>query len=50
MLNLAELWGGRLDGLSSCLHVKRFREDKRERSLSADEFNRLGRILYQTYN
>ena len=45
MFNLAELWGLRPDGSNPCLHVKRFREDKRERFLSADEFNRLGRVL-----
>ena len=45
MFNLAELWGLRPDGSNPCLHVKRFREDKRERFLIADEFNRLGRVL-----
>ena len=45
MFILAELWGWRPDGSNPCLHVKRYKEDKRERFLSADEFNRLGRVL-----
>ncbi len=45
MFNLAELWGLRPDGSNPCLHVKRFREDKRERFLNAEEFSRLGRVL-----
>ena len=45
MFNLAELWGLRTDGSNPCLHVKRYKEEKRERFLSADEFNRLGRVL-----
>ena len=43
--NLAELWNRRSDGSPPCLRVKRFREEKRERFLTADEFNRLGRVL-----
>ena len=35
----------RPDGSTPCLHVKRYKKDKRERFLSADEFNRLGRVL-----
>ena len=45
MFNLAELWGLRTDGSNPCLHVKRYKEEKRERFLSVDEFNRLGRVL-----
>ena len=45
MFNLAELQGLCPDGSNPCLHVKRFREDKRERFLSSEEFNRLGRVL-----
>ncbi len=45
MFNLAEIWGLRTDGSNPCLHVKRYKEEKRERFLSADEFNRLGRVL-----
>ena len=45
MFNLAELWGMRPDGSNPCLHVKRYKEDKRERFLSPEEFRRLGRVL-----
>ena len=45
MFNLAELWGLRPDGSNPCLHVKRYKEEKRERFLSAEEFTRLGRVL-----
>ena len=43
MFNLAELWGLRPDGSNPCLHVKRYKEEQRERFLSAAEFQRLGR-------
>ena len=45
MFNLAEMWGLRPDGSNPCLHVKRFKEEKRERFLSAQEFQRLGKVL-----
>ena len=45
MFNLAELWGLRPDGSNPCLHVKRYREEPRERFLNQDEFARLGRVL-----
>ena len=45
MFNLAELWGLRPDGSNPCLHVKRYKEKKRERFLSVEEFQRLGRVL-----
>ena len=45
MFNLAELWGLRPDGSNPCLHVKRYKEEPRERFLSQDEFVRLGRVL-----
>ena len=45
MFNLAELWGLRPDGSNPCLHVKRYREEPRERFLSQDEFARLGHVL-----
>ena len=45
MFNLAEMWGLRPDGSNPCLHVKRFKEEKRERYLSAEEFQRLGKVL-----
>ena len=45
MFNLAELWGLRPDGSNPCRHVKRFREEKRERFLSDAEYRRLGDVL-----
>ena len=45
MFNLAELWGLRPDGSNPCLHVKRFKEEARERFLTQEEFTRLGRVL-----
>ena len=45
MFNLAELWGLRPDGSNPCLHVKRYKEEKRERFLSAEEFTRLCQVL-----
>ena len=45
MFNMAEVWGLRPDGSNPCLHVKRYREEKRERFLSAGECSRLGRVL-----
>ena len=48
MFSLAEMWGFRPDGSNPCLHVKRYREEKRERFLSAEEFARLGRVLDET--
>ena len=45
MFNLAELWGWCPDGSNPCLHVKHYKEEKRERFLNTEEFNRLGRVL-----
>ena len=45
MFNLAELWELRPDGSNPCRHVKRFKEEKRERFLSDDEYQRLGSAL-----
>lgn len=45
MLNLAEKWGLRPDGSNPCRHVEKFKEKKRERYLSQDEFRRLARAL-----
>ena len=45
MFNLAELWGLRPDGSNPCRHVKKFKEEKRERYLSVDELGRLGEVL-----
>ena len=47
MFNLAELWGLRPDGSNPCRHIKRFKEQKRERFLSADELGRLGEVLVE---
>ncbi len=45
MFNMAEVWGLRTDGSNPCLHIKRLKEEKRERFLSAEEFRRLGAVL-----
>ena len=45
MFNLAELWDLRPDGSNPCRHVRRFREEKRERFLSDVEYQRLGEAL-----
>lgn len=45
MFSLAELWGLRSDGSNPCRHVKRFREQKRERFFSQDELVSLGQEL-----
>ncbi len=45
MFNMAEVWGLRPDASNPCLHVKRFKEEMRERFLSAEEFQRLGAVL-----
>jgi integrase len=45
MMNLAEAWGLRLDGSNPVRHVKKYREDKRERYLNRDELQRLGVAL-----
>lgn len=44
-MNLAEGWGMRPDGSNPCRHVKKYREQKRERFLSAQELARLGEAL-----
>lgn len=41
MFNLAELWGLHPNGSNPCLHVRRFREDMRERFLSHADYQRL---------
>ena len=45
MFSQAEVWGLRRDGSNPCLHVKRYKEEKRERFLNAKEFSRLGQVL-----
>lgn len=44
-LNLAELWGYRPNNSNPCLHIKRYKENKRERFLSADEVSVLMNAL-----
>ena len=48
MFNLAEMWGLRPDGSNPGLHIKRYKEEKRERFLNGEEFARLGRVLDET--
>ena len=45
MLSLAEVWDLRPDGSNSCRHVKRYKENKRERFLSPEKTQRLGEVL-----
>ena len=47
MMNLAETWGLRPDGSNPSRHVKKYREDKRERYLTREELQRLGAALAQ---
>jgi integrase len=42
MMNLAERWGERIDGSNPCRHVEKYRENKRDRFLSAEELAQLG--------
>ena len=46
--HLAEAWGLRRDGGNPCRFVQKYKEQKRERFLSDDEFRRLGRVLAET--
>lgn len=45
LFTLSEVWGLRPDGSYPCRHVRRFREEKRERFLSNAENGRLGAAL-----
>jgi integrase len=45
MFALAEKWGERPDGTNPCRYVEKYAERKRERMLSAEEFNRLADAL-----
>ncbi|MCP3960298.1 MAG: tyrosine-type recombinase/integrase [bacterium] len=45
MFSLAEKWGIRADGSNPCRHVERFREERRERYLSAEELGSLAEAL-----
>jgi integrase len=46
--NLAEMWGWRPDNSNPCRHVRKYREEKRERFLSQQELARLGTALAAT--
>ena len=43
--NLAEVWGWRKEGTNPCRHVKRYKEEGRDRFLSERELSRLGATL-----
>lgn len=45
MFNLAEVWGLRPDGSNPCRHVKKYKEEKRERFLTGDELKSLSKAL-----
>lgn len=45
MFNLAEVWEIRPDHSNPCLHVKKYKENRRERFLSLEEYKRLGQSL-----
>lgn len=47
LFNLSEVWGLRPDGSNPCRHVKKYREEKRQRFLTADELTRIGHALEQ---
>jgi integrase len=45
MFNLAELWGLRPNDSNPRKHIKKYREEKRERYLTAAELRRVGEVL-----
>ena len=45
MFNLAELWGLRPDNSNPVRHVEKYPESRKERFLSAEEFDRLAKVL-----
>lgn len=45
MFNQANLWEVRTDGINPCRKVQKYKEEKRERFLSEEEFGRLGQVL-----
>ena len=47
MLNQAEIWGLKPEGINPCLRVKRFKEIKRERYLSEEELRRLAVSIHE---
>ena len=49
LFNLCELWGLREQGTNPTIHVKKFKEYKRERYLSSDELQRLSDTLHKCH-
>ncbi len=45
MFNLAEAWGLRKDSANPCRFVEKYKEHRRERFLTEEEFRRLGQVL-----
>lgn len=45
MFNLSERWGYRPDNTNPCRHIKRYKENRRQRFLSSEELARLGQVL-----
>lgn len=45
LMNLAEAWGWREPSTNPCKHVEKFREQARERYLSAEEIGRIGAAM-----
>ena len=45
MFSLAEMWGFRPDGTNPRKHIKKYKEQKRERFLSPGELKRVGEVL-----
>ena len=45
MFNLAEAWGLRKDGANPCRFAQKYKEQKRERFLTEEEFRCLGQVL-----
>ncbi len=48
MFTVAHTWGIRTDGVNPCWKVKRYKEEKRERYLTAEELARLGKVLRES--
>ena len=50
LFNLCEVWGLRADGSNPCRHVKKYKEENRERYLTPEEIERLGQVLAEAEN
>lgn len=48
MFTVAHTWGIHTDGVNPCWKVKRYKEEKRERYLTAEELARLGEVLRES--